>query len=80
VHSARGRLDHSGRSKAHGLWLTADNTQLWLNARFVNLKSIKEPCIMHISSPFFVVSVILAVFVVSILFSTSSKEDKPSAH
>ena len=35
---------------------------------------------MHISSPFFVVSVILAVFVVSILFSTSSKEAKPSAH
>ena len=35
---------------------------------------------MHISSPFFVVSVILAVFVVSILFSTCSKEDKPSAH
>ena len=35
---------------------------------------------MHISSPFVVVSVIIAVFVVSILFSTSSKEDKPSAH
>lgn len=35
---------------------------------------------MHISSPFFVVSIILAVFVASILFSTSSKEDKPSAH
>ena len=35
---------------------------------------------MHISSPFFVVSVILAVFVVSILFSTSSKEDRPPAH
>jgi regulatory protein YycI of two-component signal transduction system YycFG len=35
---------------------------------------------MHISSPFVVVSLILAVFVVSILFSTSSKEDKPSAH
>jgi hypothetical protein len=35
---------------------------------------------MHISSPFFVVSVILAVFAVSILFATSSKEDKPSSH
>jgi hypothetical protein len=35
---------------------------------------------MHISSPFFVVGVILAVFVVSILFATSSKEDKPSEH
>jgi hypothetical protein len=35
---------------------------------------------MHISSPYFVVSVILAVFVVSILFSTSSKEDKTSTH
>ena len=33
---------------------------------------------MHLSSPFVVVSVILAVFVVSILFATSSKEDKPS--
>ncbi len=35
---------------------------------------------MHISSPFVVVAVILAVFVVSILFATSSKEDKPSKH
>ncbi len=36
---------------------------------------------MHISSPFVVVPVIVAVFVVSILFSTSSKEDNgPSAH
>jgi hypothetical protein len=35
---------------------------------------------MHISSPFVVVSVILAVFVVAILFATSSKEDKPSSH
>ena len=35
---------------------------------------------MHLSSPFVVVLVILAVFVVSILFSTSSKEDKPEAH
>jgi hypothetical protein len=30
---------------------------------------------MHISSPFVVVPVILAVFVASILFATSSKED-----
>jgi len=35
---------------------------------------------MHISSPYVVVPVILAVFVVSILFATSSKEDKPSEH
>ena len=35
---------------------------------------------MHISSPFVVVPVILIVFVVSILYSTSSKEDKPSTH
>jgi hypothetical protein len=35
---------------------------------------------MHISSPFVVVPVILAVFVVSILFATSSKEDKSSEH
>ena len=35
---------------------------------------------MHISSPFFVVSVILAVFVVSILFATSTKEDGHSSH
>ena len=35
---------------------------------------------MHLSSPFVVVLVILAVFVVSILLSTSSKEDKPSTH
>jgi hypothetical protein len=35
---------------------------------------------MHICSPFVVVPLILAVFVVSILFATSSKEDKPSEH
>ena len=35
---------------------------------------------MHISSPFVVVPVILGVFVVSILWATSSKEDKPSEH
>jgi len=35
---------------------------------------------MHISSPYVVVSVILAVFVVSILYSTSSKEDKTEEH
>ena len=33
---------------------------------------------MHISSPFVVVPVIIAVFVMSILFSTSSREDKPT--
>jgi hypothetical protein len=35
---------------------------------------------MQLSSPFVVVSVILAVFVVSILYATSSKEDGPEAH
>ena len=35
---------------------------------------------MHISSPFFVVSVIIAVFVASILWATSSKEDGHSSH
>jgi hypothetical protein len=35
---------------------------------------------MHISSPYFVVFVILAVFVAAILFATSSKEDKPPQH
>jgi hypothetical protein len=35
---------------------------------------------MHITSPFFVVPVIIIVFVVSILFATSSKEDGPSSH
>ncbi len=30
---------------------------------------------MHINSPFFVVPVIIVVFVASILWSTSSKED-----
>jgi len=30
---------------------------------------------MHITSPFFVVSVLIAVFAVCILFATSSKED-----
>ncbi len=35
---------------------------------------------MDINSPFFVVPVILAVFVASILFATSSKEDGHSSH
>jgi hypothetical protein len=35
---------------------------------------------MHISSPFFVVFVILATFVASILFATSSKEDGSGTH
>jgi len=35
---------------------------------------------MNITSPFFVVPVIVIVFAVSILFSTSSKEDGHSAH
>ena len=35
---------------------------------------------MSLSSPFVVVPVILAAFVVSILFATSSKEDKNSEH
>jgi hypothetical protein len=30
---------------------------------------------MHINSPFFVVPVIVIVFIVAILFATSSKED-----
>jgi len=35
---------------------------------------------MNITSPFLVVPVIIVVFVVSILFATSSKEDDPSTH
>jgi len=35
---------------------------------------------MHFSSPFFVVPVIVAIFVASILFATSSKEDGHSSH
>jgi hypothetical protein len=35
---------------------------------------------MNIYSPFFVVPVIIVVFVVSILFATSSKEDGHSSH
>lgn len=35
---------------------------------------------MSITSPFVVVPVIVAVFVASILFSTSSKEDGHSTH
>jgi hypothetical protein len=33
---------------------------------------------MHITSPFFVVPVIIGIFVISILFATSSKEDGSS--
>jgi hypothetical protein len=35
---------------------------------------------MHISSPYVVVPVIIGVFVISILFSTSSKEDNGHTH
>jgi hypothetical protein len=35
---------------------------------------------MNITSPFFVVAVIIAVFVVAILFATSTKEDGHSTH
>ena len=35
---------------------------------------------MNIASPFFVVALIVAVFVVSILFATSTKEDGHSSH
>ncbi len=35
---------------------------------------------MSLSSPFVVVPVILAAFLASILFSTSSKEDNHSGH
>jgi len=35
---------------------------------------------MDITSPFFVVPVLVAVFACCILFSTSSKEDGSSAH
>jgi hypothetical protein len=35
---------------------------------------------MDITSPFFVVPVIVVVFVVSLLFATSTKEDGPSTH
>ena len=35
---------------------------------------------MHIASPFVVVPVIVGVFVLSILFATSSKEDNGHSH
>jgi hypothetical protein len=35
---------------------------------------------MDITSPFVVVSVIVAVFVAAILFATGTKEDGPSTH
>ena len=34
---------------------------------------------MDITSPFFVVPVLIGVFIASILFATSSKEDAPDA-
>jgi len=35
---------------------------------------------MHITSPFFVVPVIVVIFAVTILFATSTKEDGDSTH
>jgi len=40
----------------------------------------KEAARLDITSPFFVVPLIVVVFAASILFSTSSKEDGHSAH
>jgi hypothetical protein len=37
-------------------------------------------CALNITSPFFVVSVIVLVFTVAILFAISTKEDGDSAH
>jgi hypothetical protein len=66
VHEPRAKV-HEPRAKVH-------------EPRVCYSEINKESCAMHISSPFVVVPVILAVFVVSILFSNSSKEDKPSTH
>ena len=59
-----------------------ESGKLRANISFCYSGTGKEPCAtMHISSPFFVVPVIIAIFAVSILFSTSSKEDEShSAH
>ncbi len=35
---------------------------------------------MNFSSPFFVIAVIVVIFVVAILFATSTKEDGHSSH
>lgn len=35
---------------------------------------------MDITSPYFVVSVIVVVFVAAILYATGSKEDSPQSH
>lgn len=35
---------------------------------------------MNLSSPFFVVPLLMVIFVAGILFATSSKEDEPPAH
>ena len=35
---------------------------------------------MNISSPVFVISLLVVLFLVGILFAASSKEDGPSAH
>jgi hypothetical protein len=48
------------------------------NLRFGNLTA--GVCAMNFASPFFVVSLIVVIFVVGILFATSSKEDGPSSH
>jgi len=48
--------------------------------RFANLYGARSFPPMHISSPFLVVPVIIGVFVISILFSTSSKEDNGHSH
>jgi hypothetical protein len=50
-----------------------------LSPIFVTLSN-REPTPMHITSPFFVVPVIVAVFLASILFATSSKEDGHESH
>lgn len=48
-------------------------------ALFATLVSTKE-LQMHLTSPFFIVPVIVVIFVVAILFATSTKEDGHSTH
>jgi len=67
-----------------GWWQLAERpvitSMFTVPSSFATLNNSKELCRMHITSPFVVVPIIIAVFAASILFATSSKEDGHSSH
>ena len=72
----------AGASSAHGkvtFLLPRAAAFHWTPSRVLLLYP-QGACTMHITSPFFVVPVIVIVFIVALLVATGSKEDGHSTH